>query len=343
MKILSKLICGTLLLAQALAAQQKCALCHPRESLLQQETPMAKAMQLSANDSTLKSHPRMTFQKGGFRYSVETQEGHTIYSVSDGTHTVSMPIKWALGVNNQTWIVERDGKFYESLVSYYLSTDALNITTGDEQINPQSLDEAFGRELTPTETRNCFNCHAANAVSEGRLNLATIHPGLNCERCHIGASVHAVEITRGKNSTIPLQLGSMSSEEMSNFCGQCHRTWETVVRSRERGPINVRFQPYRLANSKCFSGTDARISCVACHDPHQPLIRDAGYYDAKCLACHAQASKQAVPTTNTSAISCPVSASKCVGCHMPRVTLPNGLLTFTDHEIRIPHSGEYPN
>lgn len=113
MKILSKLICGTLLLAQVLAAQQKCALCHPRESLLQQETPMAKAMQLSANDSTLKSHPRMTFQKGGFRYSVETQEGHAIYSVSDGTHTVSMPIKWALGVNNQTWIVERDGKFYE--------------------------------------------------------------------------------------------------------------------------------------------------------------------------------------------------------------------------------------
>lgn len=57
----------------------------------------------------------------------------------------------------------------------------------------------------------------------------------------------------------PLDLRKLTSEDLSDFCGQCHRSWETVVRSPWRGELNVRFQPYRLANRKCFSGTDPRI------------------------------------------------------------------------------------
>jgi hypothetical protein len=33
-----------------------------------------------------------------------------------------------------------------------------------------------------------------------------------------------------------------------------------------------------------------------------------------------------------------------VSCHMPKVKLPNGLMTFTDHEIRIVKPGApFPN
>jgi hypothetical protein len=71
----------------------------------------------------------------------------------------------------------------------------------------------------------------------------------------------------------------MAAEEMSNFCGQCHRTWETVVGLRLFGEKNVRFQPYRLANSQCFLGDDKRIRCTACHDPHAALVREDASYD----------------------------------------------------------------
>jgi predicted CXXCH cytochrome family protein len=115
------------------------------------------------------------------------------------------------------------------------------------------------------------------------------------------------------------------------------------------GEQNVRFQPYRLANSKCFDGADPRIRCIACHNPHQPLVRDLAYYDSKCLACHTAPTKNIplhpVTVANPAEIkSCPVAKSKCVSCHMPKISTLGGLLTFTDHEIRIVKPGaQYPN
>jgi hypothetical protein len=44
--------------------------------------------------------------------------------------------------------------------------------------------------------------------------------------------------------------------------------------------------------------------------------------------------------------SCPVAREKCVSCHMPKtkVNTPGGLLTFSDHQIRIVKAREaYPN
>jgi hypothetical protein len=149
---------------------------------------------------------------------------------------------------------------------------------------------------------------------------------------------------QGDANSIPPRLTKLSAEDTSNFCGQCHRSWETVVRNHWRGQADVRFQPYRLANSKCFDGADSRISCVACHDPHKKLVRgDPAEYDSKCLACHAPLLPTSAPGETRGKV-CPVAKSNCVSCHMPKVALPNGLMHFSDHEIRIVKAGEpYPN
>jgi hypothetical protein len=128
--------------------------------------------------------------------------------------------------------------------------------------------------------------------------------------------------------------------EISNLCGQCHRTWEEVMRGPLWGPFDVRFQPYRLANSKCFDGADRRISCVGCHDPHHEVVRDAGSYDVKCLACHGSNARAGSATVK----SCPVATSGCVTCHMPKVDVPGLHQPFTDHQIRIVRAGDkYPD
>jgi hypothetical protein len=137
------------------------------------------------------------------------------------------------------------------------------------------------------------------------------------------------------------KLGEFNSEEMSDFCGQCHRTWSQIALNGPRGILNVRFQPYRLANSKCYSSDDSRIRCTACHDPHREVETSPAAYDSKCLSCH---SPGASPATKASAHICRVAKKDCVTCHMPKLELPGAHKKFTDHLIRIARSNEkYPD
>jgi len=308
---------------------------------------MARALALPETNLVLKANPKLTVLKGGFDYTVETHGDKSTYSVTDGTNTISVPIRWSFGEGAQTWVLENQGKLYESLVSFYPKISGLDTTVGDEALTPHTAQEAMGRELAPAETKACFGCHASNGVHDRKLTLDTVQPGVTCEHCHVGTSSHLLDAIQGQYDSAPPKLGKMSSEDISSFCGQCHRTWEAVVRSHFRGEINVRFQPYRLANSRCFNGTDSRISCVACHDPHQDIVRQDSTYDSKCQACHAapaSASTASLATASPAAKSCPVAKANCVSCHMPKVTLPNGHMTFTDHQIRVVRAGDaYPN
>lgn len=347
LRVLSVFIFGALLYCSAQEGTQNlasgCAGCHAAQSSGQPQTPMGRALQLPGTDPTLASHPRLKFEKYGYTYTVQTAGDKSTYSVSDGNQTITLPIQWNFGKGAQTWVFERNGTYYESLVSYYPSIDGLEITTGDKDLIPYNLDEAIGRKLSRSEPKDCFGCHSTGSSANGRLNLQHMDAGVTCEHCHAGASAHMLAASQGEPfESEPPDLKHLPAEDVSNFCGQCHRTWEMVIRSRWRGDLNVRFQPYRLANSKCFNGTDPRISCIACHDPHRDLVTDDAAYDSKCLACHA--SKSGPAQLHADAKACPVATSNCASCHMPKVKLPNGLMTFHDHEIRVVKPGDaYPN
>jgi Cytochrome c554 and c-prime len=323
-----------------------CAGCHSSRAQTQPRTSMGRALQPPGGiNPILDSHSRLTFQKFGYTYVVETKNGQSSYSVTDGTGTISLPIRWSFGNSAQTWMFERDGVYYESLVSYYPSIGGLEITTGDAEITPTTLDQAVGRKLPPNEPKACFGCHTTGAVIDGRLDLSSFEPGVTCEHCHVGATSHLLSAAQGDvMETAPPDLGKLTSEDLSNFCGQCHRSWEAVIRSPWRGEINVRFQPYRLAISKCFKGTDPRISCITCHDPHKELVADTASYDAKCLACHVTKGAAADAINKTIAKACPIATNNCASCHMPEVKMPNGLTSFHDHRIRIVKPGmPYPD
>jgi Cytochrome c554 and c-prime len=325
-------------LPAAAAGAPQCATCHRDQAQVQPGTDMASALLPPDANHVLKAHPDLKVQRGPYTYRVETRDGKSIYSVSDGRDTMSEPIRWAFGTRSQTWVFERGGRFYESLVSYYAPIANLDLTIGDAAIEPHTLAEAFGRELSDFETRSCFNCHATNAVAGDHLRLDGVIPGVQCERCHVGADRHAQGVAQGKTEAAPPRLAALSPEETSNFCGQCHRTWERVVRDRLRGPINVRFQPYRLANSKCYDGGDRRMSCTTCHEPHHQLVQGPASYDARCQSCHNRAAD------GRSRKVCPVGTNNCTNCHMPKVELPGAHMVFRDHQIRIVRPGDtYPN
>jgi len=311
-----------------------CAKCHAKESAFQPMTSMAHAAETVAECGILRTHPHLHLRLGRFDYTIERKGDQSIYTVSDGAGNLAVPIKYAFGLGDagQTYIFEKDGQYFESFVSFYKAIDSLDITIGDQALRPSSLTDAAGRHIGSQEIALCFSCHTTNAIYNGSLVEEKLIPGVQCERCHGPSENHLVGLKKGDAQLFAMKkLTAMTAEDSAQFCGGCHRTWQFVAEHGPHGTGNVRFQPYRLTNSKCFDVDDARISCMTCHNPHQQVDTVSADYDAKCQACHAAPGMAG----KAGAKVCHVATKDCAGCHMPKIELPGSHHTFTDHDIRI--------
>jgi Cytochrome c554 and c-prime len=315
-----------------------CGACHSVETAHHRATPMAQALEKVESSAILKNHRELSYQEGPYHSSIVRRNESSILTVTDGAETLTVPLLWAFGLGRagQTYIFEYNGAMYESRVSFYEALGKLDLTMGAMGSKPQSISEAAGRRIDTLGTRDCFACHSNGGVSGGKLHMESLVPGVGCASCHGAVAEHADGVRAGNAKAAQLpRLASLSTEEISELCGRCHRTWSQIALNGPRGLNNVRFQPYRLANSKCYDAADRRIRCTACHDPHGVLETNLAAYDGKCAACHS-------PALHTKV--CRVAKSNCAGCHMPKVDLPGAHAKFTDHQIRIARAGDpYPN
>ena len=320
-----------------MAGSFACAECHPREYKSQINTSMAHAMEPIATCSILRQHKTLTFQAGVYSYRIERQGDESIYTVTDGTATLVTRLGYAFGLGKagQTYVFEHNGNLYESRVSFYQALNGLDLTMGAANLQPQNLEQAAGRLMSRLETSQCFGCHTTGTSHDASGLPQTLSPGVTCEHCHGSAVAHVEGFRRGQ--PVPMKkLSALSTEELSDFCGQCHRTWDQIAAGGPHNINNVRFQPYRLANSKCYDPSDSRIRCTACHNVHEEVVESGPAYDRNCLSCHGASAK-------TGAKTCRVAAQNCVSCHMPKLELPGAHHLFTDHDIRIVRAGEaYP-
>jgi hypothetical protein len=346
------------------AGRAVCAGCHAEKTHSQTHTSMARALFVPSQSAVLKSHPRLTYKSGIYSYEIVTDGSQSLYRVTDGKETLSEPILYAFGNARiaQTFVFRHNERLQEGRVSYYTAIDALDWTIGDALNPPPSVQEAAGRDIDSAEARNCFSCHGTAATVDYQLQLDHMVPGVSCEACHGPAAAHVVAMNAGDTANPhifnPMRL---PPEKLSQeFCGACHRSVDTVAMMPDLGGIgNVRFQPYRLFNSRGHDPNDSHFACIACHDPHIELTSDASSYDANCNGCHASARSDAdsaaiqkpiASGTLTKPITvparskpCPVATERCVSCHMPKVELPGAHYKFTDHRIRISRPGEpYP-
>jgi hypothetical protein len=322
---------------------QACAECHKKYSASYPPTGMAMAMEAIGTSKVLGDNPQLTMRVGPYTYEIKRTGNRSTYSVSDGKETISLPIVYAFGQGKmgQTYVLEREGKFYESLISFYSGLKGLDFTTGAARTVPRSLTDAVGRLLSANDVSNCFGCHSTGAVVGGsKLQLDRLTHGVRCEACHGPGGSHIAAIKRGESgATLIFNPGRLSADELTQqFCALCPRGEVSLLKSMEIN--NVRFQPYRIFLSKCYSN-DRRISCTACHNPHEPLKEDVGFYDNKCLACHSLKGK---PAKEGATESCPVADKDCTSCHMPKVAVDSAHFEFRDHYIRIARPGEaFPN
>ena len=323
---------------------QACGECHKKASLPYPATGMSLAMEAVPNSKVLTQNPHLTLKLGSYSYEIKREGNQSFYSVTDGKNTIKVPINYALGQGRmgQTYVLERNGNLYESRVSFYNEIKGLDYTLGSPQVVPASLEEAFGRLLETAEVVKCFACHANGAVVGQKLQLEKIDHGVRCESCHGPGMPHIVAVKEGEPGYKSVfNPGRLSGDDQSQqFCAKCHRGGDEFSLLQSMGLNNVRFQPYRIFLSKCYSD-DRNIRCTACHNPHEPLQEDTAYYDSRCLACHALKGQS---VAQGSSPACPVATKDCVSCHMPKIELKAAHFTFTDHYIRIVKPGEkYPN
>jgi hypothetical protein len=341
------------------AGTEACAGCHREEVLEQQRTAMAQAASRASQTEILRANPKLARAESPFLTEIQRDRTGSVYVVSQGGAAMSGRLEWSMGQGSmgQTFIVESGGTLYESQLSYFAAISGLDLTPGHTLAGPRDLERAFGEPQSPELAQRCFGCHTTASSEKHQFDPSHAIPGITCEACHGpgGRHVKAMrENPAGDAGGSILNPGAFSPVKLIDYCGACHRAPLDVATARDRVPIDVRFQPYRLSKSRCWSQPDPRITCIACHNPHLPLEQDGVAYDSKCLACHAPAAPAALKTADAAEPAggapvartrkiCPKASSHCVSCHMPKYKVPQLHGSFTDHNIRIVRPGDpYP-
>jgi Cytochrome c554 and c-prime len=180
-----------------------CGQCHWRKAQSQKHTPMANAAMHAADSKALRSHERLTFSLPPYTYYIARREDGSVYSVTNGTNTISAPLNWAfgLGESGQTYLFERNGIFYESRFSYYAAPNGLDFTPGATRTPSPTLEDALGRRmLYSAETQRCFGCHTTASTTNNKFDPEHLIPGITCEACHGPGAAHEGSGQCGRHS-----------------------------------------------------------------------------------------------------------------------------------------------
>jgi hypothetical protein len=283
---------------------------------------MAHAMLPAPDSEFAKNLPdRPVRETGdGYMFTYHPVEKGIEVTTFRGADNADGLIEWVLGAGaqGQTPLVRTSGAMFESRVSYFPQLHTYGITIGQHAGASANAQFALGRKQSSHDLQSCIGCHATAITRD----LQPVIPGIQCERCHLGADEHA----NGKGKA-PLNPGKLDAPAQVRFCGNCHRVKAPV----DDGQLeNVRFQPLRLMKSRCFAS--GKLACTTCHVAHRDALRNApDFYDQKCHACHDGRAFHADVRQK----------GDCIGCHMPYVQL-HPALKFTDHFIRIVKAGDLP-
>ncbi len=317
---------------------EACEPCHPRISARQRNSNHARS--LRAPDHV----PELVFslpfsvrdRVSGFALEMSSDPARGVRLRSEkGNASGEVSLEWAFGsgakgitaigrITAESWV--------ESRLTWYESLGGIDFTTGASQYDPENAVESLGRGLTQQEVAECFGCHTTGFDARSSVPQGD-ELGIRCERCHGPGKAHAEAAIAGRptRGTIfnPVTLGGFPQAQM---CGACHgrppqdNEFDALA-LLEQTPNSVRFPSQRIILSRCFNETFGELACTDCHDPHLDAADEGDSFDAACLSCHGQDSREL-------ATVCPVASENCSSCHMPQERVMRHSM-FSDHWIRV--------
>ncbi|HEX6545058.1 MAG TPA: hypothetical protein VF023_02045, partial [Bryobacteraceae bacterium] len=95
-----------------------CATCHAKQVQSYPGNGMSQALMTAANSEVLRSNPNLAVKKGIWSYAIKREGNRSLYTVTDGRETITVPLEWAFGIDvgGQTYVFQKDGQYYESRV-----------------------------------------------------------------------------------------------------------------------------------------------------------------------------------------------------------------------------------
>jgi hypothetical protein len=309
-----------------------------------------------------------TFEAQRSRFTIERRGGREIHRETRRDEQgrilaeVEAEVGFALGSGRRgvSYLIEREGRLYQSPISWYARKNRFDVSPGYERKNLH-----FDRPIEP----ECLFCHA-NSATPVALSVNRYQPpifrghAIGCERCHGPGELHVQgqQVENGRDLTIvnPRHLEPALRQAV---CEQCHLLADHRVDRPGRQTFDFRpglptlafFAVFNRASStgnkavghveqmkssRCYRASQGRLGCISCHDPHQlPTPRERlDYYRRKCLDCHEQKGCT-VPEPARRERS---PGDSCIDCHMPVISSVDIVhIATTDHRIlRMPGNQE---
>jgi hypothetical protein len=142
---------------------------------------MAHAAVPAVASSALQQHSRISLQLGSFTDEIRTTPASSILTVSGSGRgsNISRSLGWAFGQGfmGQTCIYEVAGTFYEAHLSFFTSSEGLDITPGQIRSLPANIEAAAGCPMSADETRLCFGCHTTESAVNDAFDPHQSIPG----------------------------------------------------------------------------------------------------------------------------------------------------------------------
>lgn len=332
-----------------------CEGCHAQIALSYRQTGMARAF----HKIELEEVPTTSFThaKSNLTYQFLKRDDKVFLRRTEpnNENPFEKEIHYVLGSGNHARsFLHRtpQGRLLEMPVNWYPENGGtLAMSPGYDRPDHMDMRRAIGFQ--------CAFCHNGYAKIKGNSLLddpifeGELPEGIDCQRCHGPGREHASSGGRGKI----LNPKKLSPTRQMEVCMQCHLETtsfslpNSIVRfdkpifsynpseplenfilhfdhpqsAPQKDKFEIASSAYRLRQSKCFLGSNDKLTCTTCHDPHN---KPAANVDSACQSCH----------QNIAVNSKHPAKQDCATCHMPKRRTEDVVhVAVTDHKIQRPN------
>src|SRR5262245_1211428 len=340
-----------------------CGQCHDAIARSYQQHPMGRSAEWVRRDSAVDhaAGPHSTFEVSGFRASVVRDDNrlwHHVrlakYEPGSPTYSVAADLSIGSGSRGRSYVTFDRGAAWQSPLSWFGQRERWDLSPGfdlaKEIRRPVVSRGLDGQSNRPEPIPDSLNRY--------RDAPGTTQMSIGCERCHGPGELHVSERLRGDQparDTSIVNPARLAADLKADVCRQCHLQGvvQVVRRGREaseyrpglpwdqvvstfllhadlRDPLKSVGQFEQMEASRCFAGSNGRLSCISCHDPHAKpaaVSRDE-YFRSRCNACH-DSRGCTLPAESRAEKN-----DSCIVCHMPHRDSANiAHVAVTDHRL----------